>query len=63
MKKFLTFLFVGLFLAFAVTQDVSAAKKSSKLSKEAVQQMSDDIDNLTKKYTLEHFYHHKIMKR
>ena len=49
MKKFLTFLFVGLFLAFAVTQDVSAAKKSSKLSKEAVQQMSDDIDNLTKK--------------
>ena len=49
MKKFLIFLFVGLFLIFAVTQDVSAAKKSSKLSKEVVQQMSDDIDNLTKK--------------
>ena len=29
--------------------DVSAAKKSSKLSKEAVQQMSDDIDEITKK--------------
>ena len=49
MKKLLTFLFVGMFLTFAITQDVSAAKKSSKLSKEAVQQMSDDIDNLTKK--------------
>lgn len=49
MKKFLTFVVVGLFLLSAICLDVSAAKKSSKISKEAVQQMSDDIDNLTKK--------------
>ena len=49
MKKFLTFILVGFFLVSAVCIDVSAAKKSSKLSKEAVQEMSDNIDNLTKK--------------
>jgi len=49
MKKLLVFLFTGLFIIFAISQDVSAAKKSSKLSNEVVQQMSDDIDNLTKK--------------
>ena len=49
MKKFLTFILVGFFLLSAICIDVSAAKKSSKLSKEAVQEMSDNIDNLTKK--------------
>ena len=49
MKKFLILFFAGLFLLSAVCLDVSAAKKSSKLSKEVVQQMSDDIDNITKK--------------
>ena len=49
MKKIFTFICVGLFLLSAVCLDVSAAKKSSKLSKEAVQEMSDNIDMLTKK--------------
>ena len=49
MRKIFTFLLVGLFLILAISSDVSAAKKSSKISKEVVQQMSDDIDNLTKK--------------
>ena len=49
MKKFFTFVLVGFFLISAICLDVSAAKKSGKISKEAVQQMSDDIDNLTKK--------------
>ena len=49
MKKFLSFIFVSLIIFFSVCSDVSAAKKSSKISKEAVQQMSDDIDNITKK--------------
>ena len=49
MKKILTLFLTGFFLLSAVCLDVSAAKKSSKLSKEAVQQMSDDIDNITKK--------------
>ena len=49
MKKIFTFICVGLFLLSAICLDVSAAKKSSKLSKEAVQEMSDNIDNLTKK--------------
>jgi len=49
MKKFILCLLSGLFLLSAVCLDVSAAKKSSKLSKEVVQQMSDDIDNITKK--------------
>ena len=49
MKKIFTFICVGIFLLSAICLDVSAAKKSSKLSKEAVQEMSDNIDNLTKK--------------
>ena len=49
MKKIFTFIVVGIFLLSAICLDVSAAKKSSKLSKEAVQEMSDNIDNLTKK--------------
>jgi len=49
MKKFFTFILAGFFLISAICLDVSAAKKSSKLSKEAVQEMSDNIDNLTKK--------------
>ena len=51
MKKFLIILLAGLFLISAVCLDVNAAKKSSgaKISKEVVQQMSDDIDKLTKK--------------
>lgn len=49
MKKFFTFIVAGFFLLSAICLDVSAAKKSSKISKEAVQQMSDDIDNITKK--------------
>lgn len=49
MKKFFTFLLAGFFLVSAICLDVSAAKKSSKVSKEEIQQMSDDIDNLTKK--------------
>lgn len=49
MKKFLTFTFASIFLLSAICLDVSAAKKSSKISKEEVQQMSDNIDNLTKK--------------
>lgn len=49
MKKFFIFLFTALFLVSAICLDVSAAKKSSKISKEVVEQMSTDIDNLTKK--------------
>jgi tetratricopeptide (TPR) repeat protein len=49
MKKFFLFVLASLFLLSAICLDVSAAKKSSKISKEAVQQMSDDIDNITKK--------------
>ena len=49
MKKFFIFLIAGFFLLSAICLDVSAAKKSSKISKEAVQEMSDNIDNITKK--------------
>lgn len=49
MKKFLLFVLASIFLVSAICLDVSAAKKSSKISKEAVQEMSDNIDNLTKK--------------
>lgn len=48
MKKFFTWMLAGFLLLSAVCLDVSAAKKS-KLSKEAIQEMSDDIDMLTKK--------------
>ena len=46
MKKVLVYILVGFFVLSAVSLDVSAAKKSSKLSKEAVQEMSDSIDNI-----------------
>ena len=49
MKKVLVWLIAGFFVLSAVSLDVSAAKKAGKLSKEEVQQMSDDIDNITKK--------------
>ena len=49
MKKFFTIILASLLVLSAVCSDVSAAKKSGKISKEMVQQMSDDIDNITKK--------------
>lgn len=49
MKKLLTFILTSFFLLSAICLDVSAAKKSSKISKEVIQEMSDNIDNLTKK--------------
>ena len=49
MKKFLVICVSILLLSSVVCLDVAAAKKTSKVSKEAVQQMSDDIDNITKK--------------
>jgi len=49
MKKIVIIGLVGLFVLFAFSQDVSAAKKSSKISNEQVQQMSNDIDAITKK--------------
>ena len=49
MKKILLFSIAIFLLMSAICLDVSAAKKAGKLSKEAIQQMSDDIDNLTKK--------------
>ena len=49
MKKILSIILTGVLLTSAICLDVSAAKKAGKLSKEAVQTMSDDIDNLTKK--------------
>ena len=49
MKKFFTFILLGFFFISAICLDASAAKKSGKISKEAVQEMSDNIDNITKK--------------
>lgn len=49
MKKIFIWLIAGFLVLSAVSLDVSAAKKAGKLSKEEVQQMSDDIDNITKK--------------
>ena len=49
MKKIFIWLIAGFLVLSAISLDVSAAKKAGKLSKEEVQQMSDDIDNLTKK--------------
>ena len=49
MKKILVSLIAGFLVLSAISLDVSAAKKAGKLSKEEVQQMSDDIDNITKK--------------
>ena len=49
MKRiFLSCLVIFLLLS-AISIDVSAAKKSSKLSKEDIAEMSDTIDNLTQK--------------
>lgn len=49
MKKILLSTLVGFLLLSAISLDVSAAKKSSKLSKEAISEMSDSIDKLTEK--------------
>jgi len=49
MKKIILWTIAIFLLMTAVSLDVSAAKKGGKISKEEVQQMSDDIDNLTKK--------------
>lgn len=49
MKKVILSILAGFFLLMAVSLDVSAAKKSSKLSKEAMTEMSDNIDRLTQK--------------
>lgn len=49
MKKVILSILAGFFLLMAVSLDVSAAKKSSKLSKETMTEMSDNIDKLTQK--------------
>ena len=49
MKKILLSILVGFLLLSAISLDVSAAKKSSKLSNEALTEMSDNIDKLTEK--------------
>ena len=48
-KKIVLSTIVGFLLLSAISLDVSAAKKSSKLSKEAITEMSDTIDKLTEK--------------
>ena len=49
MKKVILWLIAIFLVISAVSLDVSAAKKAGKISKEEVQEMSDSIDNLTKK--------------
>lgn len=49
MKKILLSVITVFLLVSAITLDVSAAKKSSKLSKEVIAEMSDTIDKLTEK--------------
>ena len=49
MKKIILSGIVIFLLLSAISIDVSAAKKSAKLSKEDIAEMSDTIDNLTKK--------------
>ena len=49
MKRIILSILVGFLLLSAISLDVSAAKKSSKLSKEAITEMSDTIDKLTEK--------------
>ena len=49
MKRIILGVITLFLLLSAISLDVSAAKKSSKLSKEAIAEMSDTIDNLTKK--------------
>lgn len=49
MKKILSSAFILFLLMSAISLDVSAAKKTSKLSKEAITEMSETIDKLTQK--------------
>ena len=49
MKKIILSVLTIFLLLTAISLDVSAAKKSAKLSKEDIANMSDTIDNLTKK--------------
>ena len=49
MKKILSSAFILFLLMSAISLDVSAAKKTSKLSKEAITEMSETIDVLTQK--------------
>ena len=49
MKKIILSVLTIILLLTAISLDVSAAKKSSKLSKEDIALMSDTIDNLTQK--------------
>lgn len=49
MKRIILGIITLFLLLSAISLDVSAAKKSAKLSKEDIAQMSDTIDNLTKK--------------
>lgn len=49
MKKIILSILTLFLLLTAISLDVSAAKKSAKLSKEDIAEMSDTIDNLTKK--------------
>ena len=49
MKRIILSILAGFLLLSAISLDVSAAKKSSKLSKEAITEMSDSIDKLTQK--------------
>ncbi len=49
MKKIILSILTIFLLLTAISLDVSAAKKSAKLSKEDIAEMSDQIDGLTKK--------------
>ena len=49
MKRIILSILTIFLLLSAISLDVSAAKKSAKLSKEDIAQMSDTIDDLTKK--------------
>ena len=49
MKKIILSILTIFLLLTAISLDVSAAKKSSKLSKEDIAEMSDTIDRLTQK--------------
>ncbi len=49
MKRIILGIITLFLLLSAISLDVSAAKKSSKLSKEAIAEMSDTIDKLTQK--------------
>ncbi len=49
MKRIILSIITLFLLLSAISLDVSAAKKSSKLSKEAIEEMSESIDKLTQK--------------